>query len=154
MRAEFINPFLEAAMNVLSTMANISSKLGKPALREESGAEGDISGIIGLTGDAEGSITVSFSESCALKVVENMLGEKFEELNEDVADSMGEITNMIAGDARARLEKLGHRFVASLPSVVRGKNHKVRHISRGGQTIFIPFTTESGDFYVEARFSQ
>lgn len=152
MKVEFINPFLQATINVLSTMAMLNPKPGKPSLKQGEMAKGDVTGIIGLTGPAEGSLAVSFTGSCALKIVENMVGEKYEELNDEVADAVGELTNMISGDARAQLQKIGYDFTASLPTVVRGKNHTVKHISRGGPTVLIPFDTENGNFYVEASF--
>lgn len=153
MKAEYINPFLQATINVLSTMAMITPKAGKPILKEGSVSKGDVTGIIGLTGDAEGSLAVSFSESCALKIVENMVGERYEELTDEVADAVGELTNMISGDARSQLQKMGMDVTAALPTVVRGKGHTVKHIVQGAATILIPFQTEHGDFYVEASFS-
>lgn len=153
MKAEFINPFLQATINVLSTMAMLTPKPGKPQIKETDVAVGDITGIIGLTGHSEGSLAVSFSEACALKVVENMIGEKYEEMNEVVADAVGELTNMISGDARAQLQKAGYNFTAAIPTVVRGKNHTIRHVSQGGTTLMVPFTTEGGNFYIEASFS-
>ena len=153
MKAEYVNPFLQATINVLSTMAMLSPKPGKPRIKENDIAVGDITGIIGLTGHSEGSLAVSFSEECALKVVENMIGEKYEELNEEVADAVGELTNMISGDARSQLQKAGFDFTAAIPTVVRGKNHSIRHVSPGGTTLMIPFTTDSGNFYIEASFT-
>jgi len=153
MKAEYLNPFLHATINVLSTMAMISSKPGTPGVKETDAAIGDITGIIGLTGYAEGSLAVSFSESCALKIVENMIGEKYNELNQEVGDCVGELVNMISGDARAQLQKLGFVFTAAIPTVVRGKDHTIQHLVKGGATLMIPFATDDGDFYVEASFS-
>lgn len=153
MKAEFINPFLEATVNVLKTMAMITPKAGKPSLKGGSESKGDVSGLIGLTGLAEGSLAVSFSERCALKIVENMLGESFNEINGQVSDAVGELTNMISGDARARLQKIGYDFTAAIPTVVSGKSHSIRHISNGGPTILLPFNTDDGEFYVEACFA-
>ena len=153
MKAEFINPFLKATVNVLSTMAMLTPKPGKPSLMGGEVTKGDITGVIGLTGHTEGSLAVSFSESCALKIVENMLGEKYEELNDEVADAVGELTNMISGDARAQLQKIGYSFTAAVPSVIRGEGHTVKHISKG-PALLIPFTTDSGDFFVEASFAE
>ncbi len=153
MKAGFVNPFLKATVNVLSTMAMLTPEPGKPNLKMGEVTKGDITGVIGLTGDKEGSLAVSFSTSCALKIVENILGEKHEELNDEVADAVGELTNMISGDARSQLQQMGYAFKAAVPSVIRGKGHTVKHISKG-PTLVIPFTTDSGDFFVEASFSE
>ncbi len=153
MKADFINPFLKATVKVLSTMASMTPKAGKPGIKEDETSKGDITGIIGITGEMEGSMSVSFSESCALAVVKNMTGEEFTELSDEVADAVGELTNMISGDARSQLQQMGHNFTAAIPTIIRGKNHSVKHIANGGPTIFIPFQTENGNFWVEARFA-
>ena len=54
MEARFINPFLEGTVHVLKTMAFIEPEPGKPYLKRDNNAIGDISGIIGLTGQVRG----------------------------------------------------------------------------------------------------
>ena len=54
MDVRFVNAFLEGTINVLKTMAFIEPRPGKPYLKQDSMAVGDISGIIGLTGSARG----------------------------------------------------------------------------------------------------
>ncbi|MDP6278704.1 MAG: chemotaxis protein CheX [Nitrospinota bacterium] len=153
MKAEYLNPFLQATINVLSTKAMLSLKPGKPRIKKSVVAMSDITGIIGLTGHSEGSRAVNFSDSCALKVVKNIIGERYEEMNEEVADAVGELTNMISGDARSQLQKVGFDFTAAIPTVVRGKDHTVRHVAQGGTTLMIPFSTDDGNFYIEASFT-
>ncbi len=153
MKADLINPFLYATVNVLKTMGKLTPKPGEPNVKKNKIAFGDITGIIGLTGDSKGSMSLTFSEACALSVAENMTGEKFEELNDKVADMVGELTNMISGDARAQLENQGFSFSAAIPTIVQGKNHVVDHIIEGGMTVFFPFSTSSGDLFVEACFA-
>ena len=80
MNVAFINPFLEAAVKVLQTMAFTEPQVGKPFLKGKTPvSQGDITGIVGLTGDMNGSLAVSFSEAAILQVVSNMFGEAFKE---------------------------------------------------------------------------
>ena len=153
MKADFINPFLYATVNDLRTMGKLTPEPGKPDVKKNKIAFWDITGIIGLTGDSEGSMSLTLSEACALNVAENMTGEKFEELSDKVADAVGELTNMISGDARAQLENQGFSFSAAIPTIVRGKNHVINHIVKGGMTVFFPFSTSSGNLFVEACFA-
>ena len=148
MDVKFINPFLEGTINVLKTMAFVEPKPGKPCLKQDNMASGEVSGIIGLTGSARGSLALSFSEQSILKIVNNMLGEKFTEINEDIKDAVGEITNMISGDARKRLEADGLTITAAIPTFVSGKNHVIKHIL-GGASIVIPFEITEGSFVVD-----
>ena len=81
MDVKFINPFLQGTISVLKTMAFIEPKPGRPYLKKDSLATGDVSGIIGFTGSISGSMALSFSEKSILKIVSNMLGEEIKEIH-------------------------------------------------------------------------
>ena len=151
MKAEFINPFLEGTVYVIKTMASVDSVPGKPYVKKESSAVGDVSGIVGITGEAEGSLCITFSKGCILHVIGKMFGEEQKEITDEVKDAVGELTNMISGDSRRRLQEMGYSFEGAIPTVVSGPGHEVRHISKG-PILSIPFTTVAGDFIVEVCF--
>lgn len=148
MDANLINPFINATTNVLGTMAFITCKAGKPYLKKDDIAKGDVTGVIGLTGDTNGTIAVTFDQGSILKIVSNMFGEEMEEINHEIADAVGELVNMISGQARRELEEIGRVFDAAIPSVISGKDHCVIHYTDGPK-IAIPFTTETGSFTIE-----
>jgi chemotaxis protein CheX len=148
MDVRFINPFIDATTDVLTTMAGIAPKAGKPYLKKNDLASGDVSGIIGLTGAASGSMALSFSEKAIVQIVSNMLGEEIVEINSEINDAVGEITNMISGSARKKLESMGLSITAAIPTVVAGKNHSIRHVL-GGPSIIIPFQIEAGSFVID-----
>jgi chemotaxis protein CheX len=101
MNVTFINPFLGAVVNVLKTMAFTDPTPGKPFVKTSNElSQGDVTGVIGLTGPVKGSIAVSFTEAAILHVVSNMFGEPLSEINCEVEDAVGELSNMICGDAR------------------------------------------------------
>ena len=60
------------------------------------------------------------------------------EINDEVRDAVGEITNMISGVARKKLESQGYNILAAIPTVVSGKDHAILHVL-GGPSIIIPF---------------
>ena len=153
MDVKLINPFIDATICVLETMAFIKVTPGKPYVKRDNLAVGDVTGILGLTGIANGTIAVTFEERCILTIVSNMFGESMETLNDDIADAVGELTNMISGQARGGLEQMGKVFKAAIPSVVTGKNHSIRHYSDGPK-IAIPFNTDAGDFTIEVCFER
>lgn len=153
MDVKLVNPFINATINVLETMAFVNVTAGKPYLKTDSTAVGDVSGIIGLTGVANGTISVTFEEKCILEVVSNMLGETMKELNYDITDAVGELTNMISGQARRELEEMGKVFKAAIPTVVSGKKHSIRHYTNGPK-IAIPFKTGNGSFTIEVCFER
>jgi len=149
----FINPFLEAVVNVLGTMANVEASPGKPFINKTRTATGDVTGLIGVTGYAQGTISLSLSQGAILLIVNNMLSESYAEINDDIADAVGELTNMIAGQARGDLSKQGMSFKASTPTVTVGKGHKVKHVGKA-PVLAIPFSTSGGDLSVEVCFTE
>lgn len=148
MDANLINPFVNATVHVLGTMAFIKPQVGKPYLKKDNAAKGDVSGVIGITGETNGTLSVTFDEGSILKIVSNMFGEEMTTLNDEVADAVGELTNMISGQARRELEEKGRIFEAATPSVITGKEHKITHITNGPK-LAIPFSTENGHFTIE-----
>ena len=152
MNVELINPFLTATVNVIKTMAFTDVKPGKPFIKKDSQATGDVSAVIGITGQSEGSLSVSFTEPCICNIVSNMFGESITSVNHEVEDAVGEITNMISGDARRELSEKNIMLKAAIPSVITGTGHTIKHMTKG-PVIVIPFSTDSGDFAVEVCFS-
>lgn len=149
----FINPFLGAVINVLETMAMVQVKPGRPFVKSDRAATGDVTGLIGVSGFAVGTIALTMSTGAILTVVTNMVGEEYTRINDEVADAVGELTNMISGQARRSLAELGMTFKASTPSVVTGKGHVVNHVG-AGPILVIPFETDGGAFHVEICFTR
>jgi len=148
MDVRFINPFLDGTREVLKTMAFTDAETGKAYLKKDDIAHGEVSGIIGITGDIVGSLAVNFESSCICGIVNSMLGEEYSEPTRDVLDAVGELTNMISGVARTRMEKDGLSVFAAIPSVIIGKDHTITHILKA-PSIVIPFSTTHGQFVID-----
>ena len=149
--ADCINPFVTSAVNVFRTMANCEIRCGKPFLVSGQQSEHDVSGVIGLSGKARGTVVLSLGGPVALKVTEAMLGESPAEINGDVIDAVGELTNMIAGSAKAQLEHL--QMTLSLPNVIVGRDHKIAF--PGDVTpIGVPFDCAWGPLCVQFGLSE
>ena len=144
-------PFVQATINVLSSMTGLSPVPGKPYVRKTDKAQGDVSAIVGITGCKSGAVAPSFAQSCAIALVKGMLGDAIEDIIADTRDAVGEITNMISGQARATLSEMGLPLQGSTPSIVFGANHS---LSFPGQvtTVAIPFETDYGAFTLEFCF--
>lgn len=153
MDVKLINPFVESTLHVLDTIASTKVEAGKPYLKKDKVAKGDISGVIGLTGDAIGMISVTFTEKSILAIVSKMFNEEVTELDNDISDAVGEISNMISGQARQKLADLGISLEAAIPSVVRGKGHIIRHMTKQ-PVIALPFNTPDGPFTIEVCFEK
>jgi len=153
MDVELAKPFVKAAMDVIGTMAFITPRPGKPFVKKNSMATGDVTGLVGLTGDGgkRGSVSISFTKGCAVAMVKNMLGDDIQDIVQDVKDAVGEITNMISGQARAGLSEKGLVFAGSTPTVIMGDNHSISHMAKS-PIMAIPFETDEGSFTIEFCF--
>ena len=151
---DFINPFLESLLNVLSTMAQTEATHSKPSIKTSSIAKGDVTGIIGLVGNKViGSFSITFTEAAILDITNKMLGESITKIDETVTDLVGEVTNMVTGGAKRLLADIGHDFDMATPTVIAGANHEIHHQCQG-RIIQIPFKSKIGAFFVEISFEE
>jgi chemotaxis protein CheX len=144
-KVEHINPFLAATVDTFSTMIGMQAAPGKPHIKQGSGVQYDISGVIGLSGEARGSVIISFPRLTAIKVVTSFLGEKVVSLDGDVCDAVGELANIIAGSAKKSLADF--KVNISLPTVVMGEHHRIVE-PKDVICMVIPFSCEAGNFDV------
>ena len=145
---EIAKPFITAVTTVLSTMAGVTPTAGKPYVKRNLKACGDISAIVGITGAHRGTISLTFSRSCAVHLVKAMLGDDISDIVQDTSDAVGEITNMVSGQARAGLAEMGIVLQGSTPSIILGDSHTLSHVS-SSPIIAVPFSTDAGNFTLE-----
>jgi chemotaxis protein CheX len=151
MKVEYINPFLTSTVTTFSTMLGWDLTRETPYVKNSSQPEHEVSGLIGLSGKAQGTVVLGLDRETALKVAEVMLQERPPEINGDVVDAVGELANIIAGQAKAQLEEL--ELSVSLPSVITGKCHSIKFPSKV-TPICIPFGSEWGLVTVEVGLSE
>ena len=130
MDVKFINPFVTAAQVVFKTMLGIDTNMGKPILKDVRATSGDVTGIMGLVGDKKGTIAISFREAGAMFVFRTLVGDECTKIGPEVVDSIGEVTNIISGQARKEFEKAGINLKAAIPMVVVGHNVELNFITK------------------------
>jgi chemotaxis protein CheX len=144
--AKWINAFCTTTVSVFRTMFSVEATPGTPHLKTEPFPTSDISGIIGFSGEATGSIALSFPSATALKAVSALLGTPVTEVGTEVADAIGELANIVAGNVKKEIPQV--QLSISLPQVVIGMKH-VLSCQSSLATIVVPFTTPLGDFAIE-----
>lgn len=110
---------------------------------------GDISAVLGLTGKGEGSFILSFPEATATALAKRALASVEESPEEGIIrDCIGEIANVVAGQARGLLANTPYQFGISTPTIVSGAHHEIRH-KPGTPCLVIAFTSDVGDFALQ-----
>lgn len=148
--AEYINPVISATRTVFETMLSCTPTRTGLAIKEDGAPLHELSAVIGISGKTAGTIVVSLSEKAALQVLTRMVGIEATSINTEVCDAVGELTNMIAGSAKAQMERL--QLSISIPNIVSGKNHEV-HFPSNVRPICIQFDSEIGEFAIQVGFS-
>jgi chemotaxis protein CheX len=143
--AKYINPFLNASINLFKDYLKLELKNGKPYIRKNPRELEDVSAMIGLAGETTGAVVLSFSREVAIKIASHFAGEKYKALGNEVLDAVGELINIIAGNSKKYLADF--RIDISLPGVIIGESYKI-HWPENVPVITIPFSSNLGDFTV------
>ena len=147
---DFINPVIAGLEEVFSTMLNCQVERAGLGLMENSQALYPVSGIIGIGGKGVGTVVLSMQPSVAMKAASTMLMvDDLTEINDDVLDAVGELTNMVCGNAKAKLPQF--HLNISLPNILRGEGCWL-HFPQNAHPISIPFKCPWGLLALQIGF--
>jgi chemotaxis protein CheX len=144
-KVEHINPFVTSTMETFTKMVGVEAKPGKLMLKKDAKVNYDISGIVGLSGKAKGSVSMSFPKETALAVCNKFMSADYKDLNPDILDAVGELVNIVAGNAKKELTEFN--ITISLPSVIVGPNHEIVE-PKGAFSFVVPLLTSLGSFHL------
>ena len=144
---QYIQPFIKVCKNVFLEFLGLELEAKLPYFMEKDEAtEWDVSGIIGLTGEARGAVVISLKVDLAIRLTSILTGTEHKGLDADVVDAVGEIINIIAGNSKQELEE-AFRLVISLPTIVKGREHSINWPNGQTRVICIPFTISDKDSF-------
>jgi chemotaxis protein CheX len=136
---KYIQPFVDVCESVFRDFIGEELLTERPHFADKNDPhDWDISAIIGLTGEARGAVVISMKKNLALKLTGVLTGSEHPDLDDEVVDAIGEIINIIAGNAKRGLEE-SFRLVISLPTIVRGTGHTILWPNEQARIICIPF---------------
>jgi chemotaxis protein CheX len=141
MRVEYINPFVEAAFNVLKEVLDTEVKRGELYLKSTTMSIMGVAALVGLAGDVEGRVLFDMTKETALNIAGAMNGEKFTALDELAKATITELANMITAQAVTKLHELGFKFDLTPPALFSGENMEISN--REVEALIVPM--ELGD---------
>lgn len=103
--------------------------------------------VISLVGAVEWSVFLALPKATAVGLSAKFAGFEIAFESNDLGDAVGELTNILAGDIKARLDAIGIKANISLPSVMRCSNLQVL-IPRDLPVHKLAFTTAVGPMQV------
>lgn len=142
MNVQFLNPFVEAAYMVLESEVGITAKRGQLSLRRSAATADDITVLVSMVGHVNGVALYGLSESTAIAIVSRILGQPFDEFDSLAQSGIGELGNVITGQAGRRLAEAGFESKISPPTMVMGKGTLISTLDF--ERLHIPLETEIG----------
>ena len=146
MKAEYINPFVVASFSVLETVLSNKPVKGELAMQPATFTSQQCNVVCGVTGQVQGQVIYGMSLAVADKIASTMLGEPIKVFDQLAASAIGELGNMISGNAMLHLSEAGWVCDITPPTIIRGTNVKISTISI--PAIVIPITLEQGELSV------
>ena len=142
MRVEYINPFSEAAYNILSQVLSEDIKRGDLYLKSTCMPVMGVAAIVGLAGDVEGRVIFDMTLDTALKIASAMNNEELSEFDELARATITELANLITAQAVTKLHDLGFKFDLTPPALFTGENMKISNTDI--EALIVPMTAPQG----------
>ncbi|MEM1485111.1 chemotaxis protein CheX [Oscillospiraceae bacterium PP1C4] len=100
------SPFSKATCEVFKLLLDLDVSVSSPTkLDTIVGADDKVNIIIGIIGDLSGEILYRFPKETTLEIVKIMSGMEIDEIDEFVTSALGEIANIISGNAMTGLSE-------------------------------------------------
>jgi len=125
MRVEYINPFVEAAFDILKEVLGDDVQRGELFLKSTSKAVMGVAAFVGLAGNVEGRVLFDMTMETALAVASEMNGETLTTLDDLGKATITELANMITAQAVTKLHDLGFTFDLTPPAIFTGQNMEI-----------------------------
>jgi chemotaxis protein CheX len=147
---DLANSLERALKEITTTMFNCDSEV-VPVEIVDSVPPG-LSAIIGFGGRISGFIAIHVSPKSACTLASDLLGMQFTEIDEIVADAMGEMVNMLAGGLKKFASKDEDLFRLSIPSIVYGTEYST-HAPKGSERLLLGVQTATCTFSVQLVYA-
>lgn len=152
MKVEHINSFYAATQDVFKTMLDLDVKKGNLKVIEGmiSGKEANVT--LGVTGDLKGSILFGFPTDMTLEMVRIMSGMEIKQIDTFVSSALGEVANIIGGNALTNLTC--HNLICDIvpPQVSIGEYKSLSMANK--KSLLLPLKTAIGEFNINISLAE
>ncbi len=142
MRVEYINPFVEAAYNILTEVLGGNIRRGELYLKSTSVPVMGVAALVGLAGDVEGRVIFDMHLDTAMKIASRMNQEELKSFDELAKATITELANLITAQAVTKLHDLGFRFDLTPPALFTGENMEIS--DHEVEALIVPMETDQG----------
>ena len=124
---KYVNPFIKATITVLELLGMAGGTIGKPALSDMKFPDPSFLIQVGVVGGMKGQVIVGMSEEKAKATASTMMmGMPVDNLDEMACSALGELGNMIMGNASTIFSTMNIVFDITPPISMKGAGLKVQ----------------------------
>jgi len=153
MKEAYVNSFLAPAKLVWEKELGESLELTGATVFSNQFTTDDLTAIIGVSGWLEGNVLYGFSEETALAVVRRMIGEEVDTYQDELGlSALGEIANMITGNAATQLSGAGYPCDISPPVIVESPG--LKFTTFGASQILVALNSSLGLLNVRLNLNE
>jgi chemotaxis protein CheX len=152
MRQEFVNPFLGPAQMVWMKEFGVPLEIAGAEAVSFQYTTDDITAIIGVSGKLEGNVLYGFSDNVSSEVVRRMIGEEMDARDPMALSALGEIANVITGNAATELAANGFACDISPPVIIEPRGSTLT--STVPKQILVTFKSELGTLTARIGLSE
>jgi len=145
---QIVEKLVEATREVFETMVFRSLTTGVPIEGDALRPSSNVVGTVGFAGSQSGLVAFYSTLDAAREITGAMLGIEPSQVNGEVPDAIGEITNMIAGSFRTKMAAEGDAWAISVPTVTVGSDFYIKPMVTG-QRVLVPFRMGEAEVFVE-----
>lgn len=146
MDVKLLNPFIQAAVEVLKAEVGTDVSREDLSLHTSALTSDDITVLINLIGDVYGVVMYGMPTSTGMNLVSKIMGQKFDELNSLAQSGVAELGNVISGQATIRFSEAGFKSNISPPMILNGKGMTISTLDF--PRVVVPLLTQYGRFTV------
>lgn len=151
-RLELVGPFVEAAGRVLQQECGEAPVRGELHRVRSPQTSRDVSALIAITGGVAGLVIYSMSVETACALAARMIGEPVLKLDAMAQSAIGELANIITGQAGIGLEQNGFPSNMSPPILLLGKGSTIATLNL--TRLVIPLVLSFGEVTIDISIKE
>lgn len=146
MDVKFLNPFVEATVEVLKAEIGVNVQRGSLSLHQSALTTDDVTVLIHLVGQVHGVVMYGMNTQTGIRFVTQILGQEFTEFDSLAQSGVAELGNVISGRATIKFSQAGYASNISPPTLISGKGVQISTLDF--PRIVVPLQTNLGELTV------
>lgn len=146
MKSEYVNSFYQAIKDVFRLLVDIEPQRGDLKVVSSFTSNKDANVELGVKGDLKGTILFSFPQNMTLEMVKIMSGMEMDKIDNFASSALGEIANIIGGNALTLLSAQNYTCDIEPPQIYIGNYKSLFELNE--KALQIPLSTPIGEFEI------